>query len=81
MLCDEGASLFHSTKDDDDDDAILDGKKLYTKICKNQSFGGNIDAFRIENVKDNKGTQRAQYGARQLITRIHNDLWVWFEGG
>lgn len=34
MLCDEGASLFHSTKDDDDD-AILDGKKtLYENMQK-----------------------------------------------
>lgn len=70
-----GESLPLDSTKEDDDDAILDGKKLLTKICKNQSFGGNIDAFRFENVKDiiNR-TQRAQYGARQLITRIHNDL-------
>lgn len=75
MLCDEGASLFHSTRRRTTTTMQFSmEKKLLTKICKNQTFGGNIDAFRFENVKDNKGTQRAQYGARQLITRIHNDL-------
>lgn len=54
MLCDEGASLSHSTRRRTTTMQFSMEKKLLTKICKNQTFGGNIDAFRFENVKDNK---------------------------